>query len=41
MTIRCKNCIDGYLGSIEEDGSNTFADWVKMNEIKVVSNSDL
>ncbi|XP_010930195.1 nicotinamidase 1 [Elaeis guineensis] len=36
VTIRCKNCIDGYLGSMEKDGSNTFADWVKKNGIKVV-----
>lgn len=39
VTIRCKNCIDGYLGSMEKDGSNTFADWVKKNKIKVVSDS--
>lgn len=36
-TLRRKDCIDGFLGSIEEDGSNVFVDWVKRNQIKVVS----
>ena len=39
VTLRCKDCIDGFLGSIEKDGSNVFVDWVKTNQIKVVSNS--
>ncbi|KAL9660456.1 hypothetical protein QQ045_025271 [Rhodiola kirilowii] len=34
VTLRCKDCIDGFLGSIEKDGSNLFVDWVKTNEIK-------
>ncbi|KAK7368849.1 hypothetical protein VNO80_10880 [Phaseolus coccineus] len=33
VTIRRKDCFDGYLGSIEEDGSNVFVDWVKKNKI--------
>ncbi|KAK7319492.1 hypothetical protein RJT34_04213 [Clitoria ternatea] len=33
VTIRRKNCFDGYLGSVEEDGSNVFVDWVKKNKI--------
>lgn len=37
VTLRCKDCIDGFLGSIEKDGSNVFVDWVKTNQIKVVS----
>lgn len=37
VTLRCKDCIDGFLGSLEKDGSNVFVDWVKANEIKVVS----
>ncbi|KAM7523812.1 hypothetical protein LguiA_013714 [Lonicera macranthoides] len=34
VTLRCKDCIDGFLGSIEKDGSNVFVDWVKTNQIK-------
>lgn len=37
VTIRRKDCIDGYLGSTEDDGSNIFVDWVKKNQIKAVS----
>lgn len=37
VTIRRKDCYDGYLGSMEEDGSNVFVDWVKTNQIKTVS----
>ncbi|CAI9777658.1 unnamed protein product [Fraxinus pennsylvanica] len=35
-TLRCKGCIDGFLGSFEKDGSNVFVDWVKDNEIKAI-----
>ncbi|EOX91936.1 hypothetical protein QUC31_003372 [Theobroma cacao] len=35
-TLKCKDCIDGFLGSIEEDGSNLFVDWVKNNQIKAI-----
>ncbi|KAK9037796.1 hypothetical protein V6N11_022696 [Hibiscus sabdariffa] len=35
-TLRCKDCIDGFLGSIEKDGSNLFVDWVKNNQIKAI-----
>jgi len=38
-TLRDKDCIDGFLGSTEKDGSNVFIDWVKTNEIKQVSPS--
>lgn len=41
MTIRCKDCIDGFVGSLEKDGSNVFIDWVKSNEIKSVSIFDM
>ncbi|OUZ99737.1 Isochorismatase-like [Macleaya cordata] len=36
VTIRRKACIDGFLGSIKEDGSNVFIDWVKTNNIEVI-----
>ncbi|GAV90839.1 LOW QUALITY PROTEIN: Isochorismatase domain-containing protein, partial [Cephalotus follicularis] len=32
-TLRRKDCIDGFLGSIEKDGSNVFVDWVKNNDV--------
>lgn len=37
VTIRRKDCFDGYLGSFESDGSNVFVNWVKDNQIKTVS----
>lgn len=37
VTLRRKECIDGFLGSFEKDGSNVFVNWVKSNQIKVVS----
>ncbi|KAD4179337.1 hypothetical protein R6Q59_022876 [Mikania micrantha] len=36
VTIRRKDCYDGYIGSIEEDGSNVFVDWVKNNNIQML-----
>ncbi|PON98340.1 Isochorismatase-like [Trema orientale] len=36
VTIRRKDCFDGYLGSMEADGSNVFVDWVKQNQIKTL-----
>ncbi|XAR53016.1 Nicotinamidase [Bertholletia excelsa] len=36
VTIRRKDCYDGYLGSMEEDGSNVFVNWVKTNMIKTL-----
>ncbi|KAK7363068.1 hypothetical protein VNO77_05197 [Canavalia gladiata] len=36
VTIRRKDCFDGYLGSMEEDGSNVFVDWIKTNKIKTL-----
>ncbi|CAK9178131.1 unnamed protein product [Ilex paraguariensis] len=36
VTVRRKDCYDGYLGSIQEDGSNLFVDWVKTNKIQVL-----
>ncbi|XP_057466433.1 nicotinamidase 1-like [Actinidia eriantha] len=36
VTIRRKDCYDGYLGSMEEDGSNVFVEWVKTNQIKAL-----
>lgn len=36
VTIRRKDCYDGFVGSIQEDGSNAFIDWVKHNKIQVL-----
>ncbi|KAL0396490.1 UNVERIFIED_CONTAM: Nicotinamidase 1 [Sesamum calycinum] len=36
VTLRCKDCIDGFLGSLEKDGSNVFVNWVKANKIKSI-----
>ncbi|KAF8406096.1 hypothetical protein HHK36_008176 [Tetracentron sinense] len=36
VTIRRKDCIDGFLGSIEKDGSNMFVNWLKINNIKAI-----
>ncbi|KAH1113652.1 hypothetical protein J1N35_007030 [Gossypium stocksii] len=36
-TLRCKDCIDGFIGSIQEDNSNLFVDCVKNNQIKTVN----
>ncbi|XP_076960640.1 nicotinamidase 1-like [Bidens hawaiensis] len=36
VSIRRKDCYDGYIGSIEEDGSNVFADLVKNNKIQTL-----
>ncbi|KAL6277348.1 hypothetical protein ACE6H2_020949 [Prunus campanulata] len=34
VTLRRKDCIDGFLGSVEKDGSNVFISWVQSNQIK-------
>uniref|UniRef100_A0A0C9S550 TSA: Wollemia nobilis Ref_Wollemi_Transcript_13314_1096 transcribed RNA sequence n=1 Tax=Wollemia nobilis TaxID=56998 RepID=A0A0C9S550_9CONI len=34
--IKPKDCINGFIGCIQKDGSNAFVDWVKANEIQVV-----
>lgn len=36
VTLRRKGCIDGFLGSMETDGSNVFVDWVKNNGIQTI-----
>ncbi|GAB2282981.1 NiCoT heavy metal ion transporter Nic1 [Dionaea muscipula] len=36
VTLRAKDCIDGFLGSIEKDGTNMFVDWVRSKQIKVL-----
>ncbi|KAK1430295.1 hypothetical protein QVD17_12937 [Tagetes erecta] len=36
VTIRRKDCYDGFIGSMEEDGSNVFVDWVKNNNIQTL-----
>ncbi|KAF5738037.1 nicotinamidase 1-like isoform X1 [Tripterygium wilfordii] len=36
VKLRFKDCINGYLGSVEKDGSNVFVDWIKDNQIKVI-----
>lgn len=38
-TLRCKDCIDGFVGCIDKDGSNVFVDWVKKNQIRRVRSS--
>ncbi|XP_028754539.1 nicotinamidase 1-like [Neltuma alba] len=35
-TLRCKDCIDGYLGSVEKDGTNVFVKWVENHQIKQI-----
>ncbi|KAF5798352.1 hypothetical protein HanRHA438_Chr07g0302361 [Helianthus annuus] len=37
VTLRRKDCIDGFVGSFEKDGSNVFVDWVKKHQIEAVS----
>lgn len=37
VTLRCKDCIDAFLGSYEKDGSNVFVEWVKKHQIEDVS----
>lgn len=34
VTIRHKDCYDGFIGSIQEDGSNVFVNWIKTNKIR-------
>ncbi|XP_031114577.1 nicotinamidase 1-like [Ipomoea triloba] len=36
VTLRRKGCIDGFLGSLERDGTNVFVNWVKSNGIKSI-----
>ncbi|MFS7954647.1 putative nicotinamidase [Helianthus anomalus] len=36
VTLRRKDCIDGFVGSFEKDGSNVFVDWVKKHQIEAV-----
>jgi nicotinamidase-related amidase len=36
VTIRRKDCIDGYLASFEKDGSNVFGDWIAKFQIQTV-----
>ncbi|KAL1193386.1 Nicotinamidase 1 [Cardamine amara subsp. amara] len=36
VTLRRKDCINGFVGSMEKDGSNVFVDWVKEKQIKVI-----
>nr|KAJ0186977.1 hypothetical protein LSAT_V11C900455500 [Lactuca sativa] len=36
VTLRRKDYINGFLGSLENDGSNVFVDWAKINQIVVV-----
>lgn len=36
VTLRRKDCIDGFIGSTEKDGSNLFVNWVKTNQLKAV-----
>ena len=31
-----KDCIDGYIGGIQPDGSNLVEDWVKKNNVQTV-----
>ncbi|XP_057843020.1 nicotinamidase 1 isoform X2 [Cryptomeria japonica] len=36
VVIKRKDCINGFIGSIQKDGSNTFVDWVRANDIQQV-----
>ncbi|XP_057978411.1 nicotinamidase 1-like [Malania oleifera] len=36
VTIKRKDCYDGYVGSTEADGSNAFVEWVKTNQIQLL-----
>ncbi|GER55574.1 nicotinamidase 1 [Striga asiatica] len=36
VKIRRKDCYDGFVGSIREDGSNVFVEWVKNNKIQLL-----
>ncbi|KAJ8444973.1 hypothetical protein Cgig2_029167 [Carnegiea gigantea] len=36
VTIRRKDCIDGFIGSMEKDGSNVFVNWVKTNKLRAM-----
>ncbi|XP_078433260.1 nicotinamidase 1-like [Wolffia australiana] len=36
VSLRRKSCIDGFVGSIREDDSNAFTEWVKTKQIKVI-----
>ncbi|KAI5324857.1 hypothetical protein L3X38_033930 [Prunus dulcis] len=36
VTLRRKDCIDGFLRSVEKDGSNVFINWVQSNQIKAI-----
>ncbi|GLJ43638.1 hypothetical protein SUGI_0908480 [Cryptomeria japonica] len=36
VVIRRKDCINGFVGCIQQDGSNAFVDWVKANDIQVI-----
>jgi hypothetical protein len=31
-----KDCIDGFIGGIQDNGSNTIVDWIKENQIHQV-----
>uniref|UniRef100_A0A2P2J8D5 Putative isochorismatase family protein pncA n=1 Tax=Rhizophora mucronata TaxID=61149 RepID=A0A2P2J8D5_RHIMU len=35
-TLRRKDCIDGFLGSFEKDGSNVFVNWVGDHQLKAI-----
>ncbi|KAF2620274.1 hypothetical protein F2Q68_00042074 [Brassica cretica] len=35
-TLMRKDCINGFVGSMEKDGSNKFVDWVKEKQIKAI-----
>ncbi|KAL5984980.1 hypothetical protein ACLOJK_038817 [Asimina triloba] len=37
VTIRRKDCMDGFIGSTEKDGSNVFIDWVQSKEVETHS----
>ncbi|KAF8079638.1 hypothetical protein N665_1012s0012 [Sinapis alba] len=37
VTLMRKDCINGFVGSMEKDGSNVFVDWVKEKQIKVIA----
>ncbi|KAL4201108.1 hypothetical protein AMTRI_Chr02g214500 [Amborella trichopoda] len=36
VTIQRKDCINGFIGCIQNDGTNTFVDWVKANMVQAI-----
>lgn len=37
MLLMRKDCINGFIGGMQIDGSNVVVDWVKQNHVEIVS----